>query len=231
MSSTPPPGALAAVLERLRLAETRHGRAPGSVGLVAVGKSHGPAALRALAAQGQRRFGENYLQEALPKLDALAGEGLEWHFIGALQSNKTAPVAARFDWVQTVDRLKIAERLSGQRPEALGPLQVLIEVNVSGEASKSGVAPGELAALAHAVAALPRLQLRGLMCLPAPAEGFDAQRRGFARLRELLEALRAEGLELDTLSMGTSGDLEAAVAEGATLVRVGTALFGERKPR
>lgn len=223
--------ALERVLERIARAEALHGRPAGSVGLVAVSKTRPAAVIEAMAQAGQCRFGENYLQEALPKLDALAGRQLEWHFIGALQSNKTAPVAARFDWVHTLEREKIARRLDAQRPEGLTPLQVCIEVNISGEASKSGVAPEALEALAHQVAALPRLRLRGLMSLPAQAEGLEAQRRAFAEMGRLLERLRTGGLQLDTLSMGTSGDLEAAIAEGATLVRVGTALFGPRPPR
>lgn len=223
--------ALAATLERIARAEARFGRAPGSVGLVAVSKSRSAEEIRALAEAGQRRFGENYLQEALGKLEALEGQPLEWHFIGALQSNKTAGVAARFHWVHTVDRAKIARRLSEQRPPTLPPLQVCIEVNVSGEASKSGVAPAELAALAGEVAGLPRLRLRGLMALPAPSEDFEQQRAAFRHLAGLLAGLREAGHELDTLSMGTTGDLEAAVAEGATLVRVGTGVFGPRARR
>lgn len=161
-------------------------------------------------------------------MQALRALGLEWHFIGPLQSNKTRVVAEHFDWVHSIDRLKIAERLSEQRPADLPPLSVCLQVNVSGEATKSGVTPAEAAALARAIAALPRLRLRGLMTIPAPEENFEAQRAPFRRLRQLHEQLRAEGLPLDTLSMGMSHDLEAAVAEGATVVRVGTAIFGER---
>jgi PLP dependent protein len=186
--------------------------------------------VRQAHAAGQRAFGENYVQEALAKIEALADlrAQLEWHLIGPLQSNKTREVAAAFDWVHTIDRLKIAQRLSEQRPASLPPLQVCLQVNVSGQASKSGVAPADLAPLAHAVAALPRLALRGLMSIPAPADGFEAQRAPHRQLRELLDSLRREGLALDTLSMGMSADLEAAVAEGATLVRIGSAVFGER---
>ena len=216
--------------QRIADACTAAQRPVQSVTLLAVGKTFPADAMRQAHAAGCRAFGENYVQEALGKIDALADlkPGIEWHLIGPLQSNKTREVAAAFDWVHTVDRLKIAERLSAQRPEGLAPLDVCVQVNVSGEASKSGVAPAELPALARAVAALPRLRLRGLMSIPEPAEGFDAQRVPHRRLRELFDALRAEGLALDTLSMGMSSDLEAAIAEGATIVRIGTALFGQR---
>jgi pyridoxal phosphate enzyme (YggS family) len=201
-----------------------------SVTLLCVSKTFGPDAVREAHAAGERCFGENYVQEALDKIAALADRRaeLEWHLIGPLQSNKTRVVAEAFDWVHTIDRLKLAERLSAQRPEGLPPLQVCLQVNISGEASKSGVAPADLPALAHAVAALPRLQLRGLMAIPEPAGDLAAQRRPHRALRERLEALRAEGLALDTLSMGMSADLEAAVLEGTTIVRVGTAIFGAR---
>ncbi|HVK32976.1 MAG TPA: YggS family pyridoxal phosphate-dependent enzyme [Burkholderiaceae bacterium] len=202
-----------------------------SVTLLAVSKTFGPDTVREALAAGQRAFGENYVQEALAKIDALASlrPQLQWHLIGPLQSNKTREVAAAFDWVHTIDRLKVAERLSAQRPAGLPPLSVCVQVNVSGEASKSGVLPAEAAALARAVAALPRLRLRGLMSIPEPVEGFEAQRAPHRRLRALFDALRAEGLALDTLSMGMSADLEAAIAEGATLVRVGSAIFGARE--
>lgn len=205
-------------------------RPVSSVTLLAVSKTQGPAAVREALAAGQRRFGENYVQEALDKMAALADARaqLEWHLIGPLQSNKTRAVAEAFDWVHTVDRPKIAERLSAQRPANLPPLQVCLQVNISGEASKSGLAPAELPAVARAVAALPRLRLRGLMAIPEPAGDAAAQRRPHCALRELLEALNADGLALDTLSMGMTADLEAAVLEGATIVRVGTALFGAR---
>ncbi|MEO5771087.1 MAG: YggS family pyridoxal phosphate-dependent enzyme [Burkholderiaceae bacterium] len=201
-----------------------------SVTLLAVGKTFGADAVREAAAAGQRAFGENHVQEALAKIDTLADlrTGLEWHLIGPLQSNKTREVAAAFDWVHSIDRSKTAERLSAQRPAGLAPLQVCLQVNLDGEASKSGVAPGELPALAHAVAGLPGLRLRGLMSIPAPREGLEAQREPHRRLRALFEALQAEGLALDTLSMGMSDDLEAAVLEGATIVRVGSAIFGSR---
>jgi pyridoxal phosphate enzyme (YggS family) len=187
--------------------------------------------VREAAAAGLRAFGENYVQEGTDKIREAALPGLEWHFIGPLQSNKTRPVAEHFAWAHSVDRLKTAERLSGQRPDALPPLQVCLQVNISGEETKSGVAPQDLPALARAVAKLPRIALRGLMAIPAPAAGFAAQREPFGRLRRLFEQLLGEGLALDTLSMGMSDDLEAAIAEGATLVRVGTAIFGERSGR
>ncbi|PZR18943.1 MAG: YggS family pyridoxal phosphate-dependent enzyme, partial [Azospira oryzae] len=183
------------------------------------------------AAAGQRAFGENYVQEGCDKIDQLRAAGhsdLEWHFIGPLQSNKTRPVAERFDWVHSIDRLKIAQRLSEQRPADLPPLQVCVQVNISGEASKSGCDLDQAAELCRAVAALPNLTLRGLMAIPAPATDEAAQREPCRRLRQFYEQLRAEGLALDTLSMGMSHDLEAAVAEGATIVRVGTAIFGAR---
>ena len=201
-----------------------------SVTLLAVSKTFPAEAVREAYDGGQRSFGENYVQEALDKIAALADlrSQLEWHLIGPLQSNKTRPVAAAFDWVQSVDRLKIAQRLSEQRPADLAPLQVCLQVNISGEASKSGLQPAELLAVAQAVAALPRLRLRGLMSIPEPAADPAAQRAPHLALRELLATLNAAGLVLDTLSMGMSADLEAAVAEGATLVRVGTAIFGGR---
>ena len=219
---------LIAVLDRIRQAERRFQRQPGSVTLLAVSKGQPAAAIAAIAAAGQHRFGESYLQEALPKQESLRQFDLEWHFIGPIQANKTRGIATHFNWVHSVDRLKIAQRLSDQRPPALPPLNVCLEVNISQESSKRGLDPAELHAAARAVANLPRLCLRGLMAVPAPSEEFTAQRRPLARLRLLQEELIAAGLKLDTLSMGMSADLEAAVAEGATLVRVGTALFGPR---
>jgi pyridoxal phosphate enzyme (YggS family) len=203
------------------------------VALLAVTKTRPPEDVREAFAAGQRDFGENYVQEALAKIAALADlrPELRWHLIGPLQSNKSREVAEQFDWVHSVDRIKLARRLSEQRPADLPPLQVCLQVNISGEDSKSGVAPGELRALAHEVAALPRLKLRGLMAIPEVAGDLEAQRAPHRALRELFEALNAEGLGLDTLSMGMSGDLEAAVAEGATWVRIGTALFGGRPPK
>jgi hypothetical protein len=204
------------------------GRSVGSVRLLAVSKTWGPEAVRAAQAAGQTAFGENYIQEAVDKIEALKDLALEWHCIGPIQSNKTRLVAEHFDWVHSVDRLKIAQRLSEQRPDHLPPLQVCIQVNVDGGETKSGVSPQELPALAQAVATLPRLQLRGLMTIPEPAET-DAQMRAVhAQAKTLLEALRQQGLSLDTLSMGMSADMEAAIAEGSTMVRVGTAIFGKR---
>ena len=204
------------------------GRDAGDVKLLAVSKTWPADSVREAAAAGQCAFGENYVQEGAEKVDALAGLGLEWHFIGPLQSNKTRLVANRFVWVHSIDRLKIAERLSAQRDAHLPPLEVCIQVNVSGEASKSGVAPGELPELAHAVAGQPRLRLRGLMAIPEPTSDVALQRARFATLRQLRDQLNADGLALDTLSMGMSDDLEAAIAEGSTMVRVGTAIFGSR---
>ncbi len=225
---TPIADRLQEVLARIRAAERRFGRPEGSVGLVAVSKTRPVADLRAALATGQRRFGESYLQEALAKQEELAGEPIEWHFIGPVQSNKTRGIAEHFQWAHSVDRLKVAERLSDQRPPELPPLQVCLQVNVSGEDTKSGATPEELPALAAAVARLPHLRLRGLMAIPAPADDEADQRAPFRALRELLEALNRDGLGLDTLSMGMSDDFEAAIAEGATLVRVGSDIFGAR---
>ena len=217
---------------RQRMAEACHaaGRPLGEVGLLCVSKTQPAEAVRLAHAAGERCFGENYVQEGLDKILALADlrAELEWHLIGPLQSNKTRPVAEAFDWVHSVDRLKIAERLSEQRPAHLPPLQVCLQVNVSGEASKSGLAPEELSSVAMAVARLPRLQLRGLMAIPAAADGDAAQRQPHRQLRELLSGLQHQGLALDTLSMGMSADMAAAIAEGATWVRIGTAIFGAR---
>lgn len=225
---TPIPANLQAVHARIAAACKAVGRAPQETRLLAVSKTWPAADVREATRCGQRAFGENYVQEGVAKIEALADLDLEWHFIGPLQSNKTRQVAEHFAWVHTVDRLKIAERLSAQRPEHLPPLQVCVQVNVSGEASKSGVAPEEAAALAHAVAGLPRLQLRGLMAIPEPTEDAARLAAQFAVLRTLFETLQAEGLPLDTLSMGMSHDLESAIAAGATMVRVGTAIFGAR---
>lgn len=201
-----------------------------SVTLLCVAKTFPAAAVREAHAVGERCFAENYVQEGIDKIAELADlrSELEWHLIGPLQSNKTRVVAERFDWVHSVDRLKIAERLSQQRPPELPPLQLCLQVNISGEASKSGLAVDEVAEVARAVARLPRLRLRGLMAIPEPALELDAQRRPHAALRELLMRLQREGLALDTLSMGMTADLEAAVLEGATIVRIGTAIFGGR---
>ena len=209
------------------------GRPREAVQLLAVSKTFPPEAVLEAVAAGQTAFGENYLQEALDKMAAvsaaLPGRKIDWHFIGPIQSNKTRPIAAHFDWVHTVDRLKIAQRLSEQRPEVLGVLNICLQVNISGEASKSGATPEELSELARHVAQLPRLRLRGLMAIPEPETDFARQRAAFARLRVLAEGLHAQGIALDTLSMGMSADLAAAVAEGATMVRVGSAIFGSRK--
>jgi pyridoxal phosphate enzyme (YggS family) len=220
------------VKRRIGRAALAAGRSEQSVTLLAVSKTFGAAAVREALAAGQQAFGENYVQEALAKIDALADERarLEWHLIGPLQSNKTRAVAEAFDWVHSIDRLKIAERLAEQRPPGLPPLQLCLQVNISGEASKGGVAPDDVAALARAVAALPatRVRLRGLMAIPEAAADMAAQREPHRRLHALMAALQQGGLALDTLSMGMSADLEAAVAEGATIVRVGTAIFGAR---
>lgn len=224
---------LTAVRQRILDASVAAGRPAGAVRLLAVSKLQPSRAVRSAFDAGQLAFGENYVQEALDKIGDLADlrAHLEWHLIGPLQSNKTRQAAEAFDWVQSVDRLKIAQRLNEQRPPALPPLNVCLQVNVSGEASKSGLAPQEVPQVAHAVAALPRLRLRGLMAIPEPAVGLPAQRQPHRQMRELFEALRAQGLALDTLSLGMSDDLEAAVLEGSTMVRVGTALFGARPAR
>jgi len=219
---------IAEVLKRVRAAAEKVGRDPATVQLLAVSKTHPAEVVRAAAGAGQRDFGENYLQEALDKIAVTADLDLCWHFIGPIQSNKTRAIAEHFAWVHSIDRLKIARRLSEQRPPNLPPLKVCLQVNISGEASKAGVAPADVPALADAVAALPRLELHGLMAIPAPAENAAGQREPFARLAALFATLRETRPALDTLSMGMSADLEAAIAEGATLVRIGTALFGPR---
>jgi PLP dependent protein len=213
---------LQAVSTRIAAAARAAGRDASAVTLLAVSKTHDVARIREAADAGQRAFGENYVQEALAKIDALPG--LEWHLIGPLQSNKTRLAAERFAWVHTVERERIARRLSEQRPEGLPPLNVLIQVNISGESSKSGVAPQEVLMLSRGVATLPRLRLRGVMAVPAPG----AQREAFRAVRVIFEAMKADGLDVDTLSMGMSDDMETAIAEGATLVRIGTAIFGAR---
>jgi len=210
------------------------GRDPEQVRLLAVSKTFDADAVRSAVTAGQRAFGENYLQEALDKIAALrvmAPEAmLEWHFIGPIQSNKTRPIAENFDWVHTIDRERIAQRLSEQRPAGMAPLNVCIQVNISAEASKSGVLPAEAAALAHAVSGLPGLRLRGLMAIPAPADEAIEQRAAFRQVRLLQEQLQQQGLALDTLSMGMSADMPQAIAEGATMVRIGSAIFGQRPP-
>ncbi len=221
-------GRLQNLVTRIARAASDAGRDPAGIRLLAVSKTWPAESVREAAAAGQQAFGENYVQEGVAKVEALADLGLEWHFIGPLQSNKTRPVANSFAWVHSIDRLKIAQRLSEQRDVFLPPLQVCIQVNVSGEESKSGVSPAELPELARSVAALPRLKLRGLMTIPEPTSDVALQRERFATLRRLMAQLRADGLDLDTLSMGMSDDLEAAIAEGSTMVRVGTAIFGSR---
>jgi pyridoxal phosphate enzyme (YggS family) len=221
------------VNERISLAAEAAGRRAEEVTLLAVSKTFGAEAVVAVARAGQRRFGENYVQEAVAKIErvhALAPDlAIEWHFIGPIQSNKTRTIASTFDWVQSLDRLKVAERLSVQRPPGAGPLNVLLQVNISGESTKSGAVPEDLVALARAVSALPNLRLRGLMAIPEPQPDPQRQRAPFARMHALFESLRAAGCALDTLSMGMSEDLDAAIAEGATMVRVGSAIFGARQ--
>jgi PLP dependent protein len=223
---------LQAVHARIARAAQASGRAPGDIALVAVSKTFAAEHIAQAHAAGQRAFGENTVQEAVEKITKLAQLPLplvcEWHFIGPIQSNKTGLIATHFHWVHSVEREKIAQRLNAARPPELPPLEVCIQVNVSGEGSKSGVAPGEETGLADAIARLPRLKLRGLMTIPEPTADPALQRRRFALLRELKDGLVARGHALDTLSMGMSDDLEAAIAEGATMVRVGTAIFGKR---
>ncbi len=221
---------LAAVRERIGQAEAAWGREPGSVSLLAVSKTWPAGTLNEALAAGQRCFGENYLQEALEKIAALTPEpAIEWHYIGAIQSNKTRSIAHHFDWVHSVDRLKIAQRLDSQRPQERPPLNICLQVNISAEASKAGAGADEAIELARQVARLPRLQLRGLMAIPAPTDQFDEQRAIFRQVATLKARINQElGLALDTLSMGMSGDLEAAIAEGATIVRIGSAIFGPR---
>lgn len=220
---------LSSVSDLLEAATVEAGRDPGTVRLLAVSKKQPVSKISAAAAAGQRDFGENFVQEGLDKIRALANLPLTWHFIGHLQSNKTRDVAEYFDWVHTIDRPKIAERLSRQRPVGLPPLNICLQVNVDEEPGKSGVSADGLPELARACAELPNIRLRGLMCLPAIRDEFEAQRVPFAKLRRLQQTLKDDGFELDTLSMGMSNDFRAAVFEGATIVRIGTAVFGERK--
>jgi pyridoxal phosphate enzyme (YggS family) len=222
------PGRILAVHERIARAALTFSRNPRDISLLAVSKTFDHSAVRAAAQAGQRDFGENYLQEAIDKQKAVADSKLIWHFIGPIQSNKTRGIAENFAWAHSVDRLKIAERLSAQRPDALPPLNVCLEINISHEASKSGISSEALLDLAEQVAALPRLRLRGLMAIPAPTSDVVQQRTAFYRIRTLYNALNARGLGLDTLSMGMSGDYEAAIAEGSTMVRIGSAIFGAR---
>ncbi len=224
---------LQAVRQRITDAANSAQRDVHGVELLAVSKTFGADAVIAAAEAGQGAFGENYLQEALEKIAEVKATRpdlqLEWHFIGPIQSNKTRPIAEHFDWVHSVDRLKIAQRLSEQRPDGLPPLNVCLQVNISAEASKSGVLPTETLAVAQAIAALPRLQLRGLMAIPEATGDAEQQRAPFKQMHALLDQLRAQGLKLDTLSMGMSGDMAAAIAEGATIVRIGSAIFGTRE--
>jgi pyridoxal phosphate enzyme (YggS family) len=220
--------ALQAVRLRLERAAQQCGRDPETIKLLAVSKTFGPDMIRAAFACGQCAFGESYAQEALHKIAALHDLDIEWHFIGPLQSNKTRLVAENFSWVHSVDRAKVAQRLSEQRPNGMAPLNVCIQVNVSGEATKAGVAPQEVGALARSIAALPRIHLRGLMAIPEPSDDSALQRSRFRQVRELKDGLVAAGLTLDTLSMGMSADMEAAIMEGATILRVGSAIFGAR---
>ncbi len=219
---------LQAVRQRIALAAAAAGRPAGSIQLLAVSKTVAAAEIRRAYAAGQRAFGESYVQEAAEKVEALNDLPLKWHFIGPIQSNKTRPIAENFSWVHSLDRARIADRLAAARPSDLPDLQVCLQVNISNEPSKGGVAPQDLPALARHVQNLPRLKLRGLMAIPEPTGDPLRQRQAFRQLRQLLEQLNAEGFQLDTLSMGMSDDLEAAIAEGATIVRVGSAIFGER---
>ncbi|MGZ5780820.1 MAG: YggS family pyridoxal phosphate-dependent enzyme [Burkholderiaceae bacterium] len=226
------PENLQAVHDRIATAARAAQRSPDDIVLLAVSKTFGPQAVIEAAHAGQRVFGENYLQEALDKMAAVHAMApdyaLQWHFIGPIQSNKTRPIAEHFDWVHSVEREKIAQRLSEQRSPHLAPLNICLQVNISGESSKSGLPPQDVLTLAHTVARLPRIKLRGLMAIPEPTEDITKQRTAFRQLRQLFDACRAQGLMLDTLSMGMSTDLEAAIAEGSTLVRVGSAIFGKR---
>lgn len=217
-----------AIKARIHAAARQHNREPDHIQLLAVSKTRPAEAILQLNHLGQHAFGESYLQESLEKIQSLHEMSIVWHFIGPIQSNKSRPIAEQFSWVHSVDRLKLARRLSEQRPASLPPLNICLQVNVSGEASKSGCQWQELEALAMEISQLPRLRLRGLMCIPAPSPDFEQQRLPFARLRERYEELQRKGLELDTLSMGMSSDMEAAIAEGSTMVRIGTDLFGPR---
>ncbi len=220
------------VRQEIREAEARFGRTPNSVALLAVSKTWPLANILEAAECGQIEFGENYIQESVDKIDTLYKQPnapqLEWHFIGSIQSNKTKEIANRFQWIHSIDRLKIARRLSEQRHPSLAPLNICLQVNISGETSKSGATPEEALSIAQEMSELPNLKLRGLMAIPAPSDSFEKQREIFSQVRNLQEALNQQGLALDTLSMGMSGDMEAAIAEGATIVRVGTAIFGQR---
>lgn len=216
------------VRDQIAAAETQYGRVPGSVKLLAVSKRKPAQAVLSAYDAGQTAFGENHLQEAVAKIETLRGVELDWHFIGPIQSNKTRPIAQHFDWAHSIDRLKVAKRLNEQRAPEIPPLNVCIQVNVSDESTKSGVALGEVSALAKAIADMPRLRLRGLMTIPRPEESFEAQRIPFKALKDAMTSLNDTGHTMDTLSMGMTDDMEAAIAEGSTLVRIGTAIFGSR---
>lgn len=231
LETGPIPTRLAEIQARISAAERQYDRQPGAVSLLAVSKGQPAAAIFAAYQAGQRDFGESYLQEALAKQQELNDCAITWHFIGALQSNKTRQTAQHFSWVHSVDRLKIALRLNEQRPDALPPLNICLQVNIGAEPQKAGIAPTQLPALAAHLQHLPRLRLRGLMALPPTSDDLDQQRKFFRRMKTAFDGLRDQGHSLDTLSMGMSSDLEAAVAEGTTLVRIGTALFGERPPQ
>jgi len=217
-----------ATCNRIETAALRYGRDAKSVRLLAISKGQPAEALRQIAQSGQREFGENYLQEALAKIAALTNLELTWHFTGQIQGNKTRPIAEHFHWAHTVDRERIALRLNEQRPAGATPLNICIQVRLEDEPGKGGIEPEHVHALAARIIEMPKLKLRGLMCIPPPRDSFDEQRELFARLKSLHDDLRARGFDIDTLSMGMSGDLDAAIAAGATLVRVGTAIFGER---
>lgn len=228
MSESLPINNIAKLLERVRLSAEKSQRAQSDIIVLAVSKTRSAKEIRAAYSASFEHFGENYLQEALQKIESLEDLDILWHFIGPIQSNKTRAIAEHFQWVQSVDRVKIARRLSGQRPSGLPPLNICLQVNISGEESKSGVQPQDISALAKAVDELPGLQLRGLMAIPAATSDEEQQRQVFARLRHLFEELKSQHPQVDTLSMGMSGDMEAAITEGATMVRIGTALFGPR---
>ena len=219
---------LESLREEITNTEIQYGRKKGSTELLAVSKTRSIDEVRLAIQAGQRHFGENYLQDAITKISALTDENLCWHFIGPLQSNKCKSVAEYFDWVHTIDRLKIAERLNSHRSDSLSALNICIQINISGETSKSGINPEETSELADKIAGLENINLRGLMALPAPETDFQAQREAFAKVRQIFEGLQQEHPQLDTLSLGTTNDMQAAIAEGSTMVRIGTAIFGPR---
>lgn len=225
------PENISSVRQQINQASQQYGRAPNSVTLLAVSKTQGPEKLQEAYQAGQREFGENYVQEALEKIQAMALPEIVWHFIGPIQANKTRDIAENFHWVESVDRMKIAQRLSSQRPESLGPLNVCIQVNISAEQSKSGIAIDQAQSLCEQVSQLPNLRLRGLMAIPAPSTEPAVQRKAYEPLRELFERLAPQFAHFDTLSIGMSGDYSAAISQGSTIVRVGSAIFGARAPK